>query len=101
MKRFLVILGLLSIAACTRSSDVILADGSAGKAVKCPGLVLDMSDCYRRASEECPRGYQVVTGDESYYGNFNYAYLGGTYAFPAATAYSMPIVRRNILVKCN
>jgi hypothetical protein len=51
---------LLPLAGCISASPTILPDGTRGYAIRCNGTARDIQDCYMRAGEMCPGGYDVV-----------------------------------------
>ena len=67
MRRATLIFGvLLVLVSCTTSEKVRLPDGSTGYNISCDGMVQSMGDCFAKAGELCPKGYDVyASGNES------------------------------------
>lgn len=42
------------------SEEMVLPDGSKGHNISCDGTVLSMGDCYKKAGELCPSGYDIL-----------------------------------------
>lgn len=62
---FLILVGLpLALAACTTARQTALPGGGQGYAIGCSGIQHTMDDCYARAAEMCPAGYDIVAADE-------------------------------------
>lgn len=90
---------ILFLAACTRASEIHLADGSEGYQISCHGAAQTMMDCFRRAGEECPQGFALWNGANEGQ-SFGTEYGTGSRKYPDWVAYGMTTNRRSILVKC-
>ena len=105
MKTALVLALFLVATGCTRSSDIVLADGKPGKLIKAPGMLLTIHDAYARAGRECPNGF-VVMNEAGEAHPYSFAYGSGSeggdrsVGYPDFVASSHPIPRRSIIVRC-
>ena len=117
MKNLLVILSLSSLVmACAQATPVTTPSGNRGFSVSCGAARLD--DCYAKAGEVCPSGYEILDQQGSRYlgqlstGNA-YANSGGNafanrmnaqanYNSSAQANYSsIPMMTRNqLLIEC-
>lgn len=96
-------IGLLALSACATSEGMVLPDGSQGQSISCDGTMLSMGDCYQKAGDLCPRGYDILGQDGQavplgYSGgqlSGNTAYVQGGYV----TTYGM-VVTRDLYVRC-
>ena len=82
MFRFaLSIAALLVVGACTTAREMAVPGSAEGYMIGCGGIQHTMADCYAKAAETCPGGYDIV----------------------GATAESVPIINpyeRTMMVKC-
>ena len=60
-------------------------------AISCNGLANDISDCFRRLSEECPTGYQMAGN----YGESNPFFMG-----TGANISGGAVVKRTVIAVC-
>ena len=51
---------LATLAGCVTARPLTLPSGQHGQAISCPGTLRSMADCYVKAGEVCPAGYDVV-----------------------------------------
>jgi hypothetical protein len=66
MKNLLVILSLSSLVmACAQATPVTTPSGNRGFAVSCGAALLD--ECYAKAGEVCPSGYEILDQQGSRY----------------------------------
>lgn len=56
----MVVVGSLSLGACTTWKPVVLPSGQHGYTVDCSGTNLSWSHCYRKAGRACPHGYDIT-----------------------------------------
>jgi hypothetical protein len=54
------ILLCLALTACVTARPLTLPNGQRGQAISCPGTLRSMADCYVKAGEACPAGYDVI-----------------------------------------
>lgn len=69
------------VTACTTARPMALPGGGQGYMVGCNGIQHTMADCYAKAAEICPTGYDIVS----------------------ATAESVPVINpyaRTMMVRC-
>lgn len=94
-KLLLSILFLLS--ACATSSEFITPDGSKAYSINCSGSMLSITQCYSKAGELCPNGYDVLRANEKDYGastNLMYDRDGNAYPFTARN------IQRRMVIRC-
>jgi hypothetical protein len=60
MKPSLAVLLCLALAACVTARPLTLPNGQSGQAISCPGTARSVADCYIKAGEVCPHGYDIV-----------------------------------------
>lgn len=64
MYRFLILgVALVALAGCISASKTVLPDGRQGQIVSCPGLANSLADCWAKAGQICPKGYEIVGTD--------------------------------------
>lgn len=51
-----------AVSACVSSDPITLPSGAPGQVIGCGGMFNSMLDCYRKAGEVCPHGYDIVGG---------------------------------------
>jgi hypothetical protein len=90
----------LALSACALNRPMTLPDGSQGQMISCPGSLQSMGDCYQKAGEICPLGYDIVGGGTEAtpfaFGNATVGPHAGT-----ATYSSGAIVQRSLMVRCH
>lgn len=99
MKRLVAVLfgvavtvGGLSLASCAVSKSVVMPSGQHGYTVNCSGAALSWADCYQKAGETCPQGYDVADKSDEH---------GGPVV--AANRYGLfgaPVMDRTMLIQC-
>jgi hypothetical protein len=93
MRIVLACLVVVSLAGCgVTSRPLTLPSGQHGQAIACPGAVRSMADCYVKAGEVCPAGYDIVDA--------------GSEAHPMVVATSGTlvggsVVSRSLIVQCH
>lgn len=91
MKKIVFLL-TVCLTACTVSKQITGPDGETLHHVNCSGTMLSWADCYEKAGELCPHGYEVqnVIGQNA----------GSTASFNQFGFYSSPIITREIFITC-
>ena len=84
--------GLSGLCACTTARPIGLANGTKGQLIGCSGVQHSMNDCFIKAGEICPAGYDVVSGGEGYGSNSKFAALGGN---------NVGAIDRSLIVHCH
>ncbi len=92
MRMILGILALAMLSACTTVRPMTLSDGSQGQRIACSGVQHSMDDCYVKAGQVCPGGYDVAGGGQGYGTNSILAASGGTNLGP---------IDRSLIVRCH
>lgn len=77
MKR-LIVLALIALSACTKHAAIPSRDGRQAYLVECRGAALSWTDCYKKAAELCPAGYDVTEKDSGHEAQGNLAFSQGT-----------------------
>jgi hypothetical protein len=72
---------------CVSATPTTLPDGTAGQIIRCNGRYSSIADCYQKAGETCPAGYDIVGGAAEAQ-PFAVA-SGGTFAAGATASRSM------------
>lgn len=63
MKHLLVVAAALVLGGCVTARETTLPNGARGEVISCNGIQHSMADCFARAGDDCPQGYDVVGGD--------------------------------------
>jgi len=84
------------LSACVSAQALVLPDGSSGQAISCNGLAHSINDCYAKAGEMCPIGYDILSGgsESRQVGFASINAYGGS-------AFSGPVIKRSLLVRCH
>lgn len=66
MKHIVVLLSftLLALAGCVSARPMTMPSGARGEMISCNGIQHSMADCFARAGDDCPNGYDVVGDDQ-------------------------------------
>jgi hypothetical protein len=62
----LCMLALLVLAACANAHPSALPGGGTGYAIGCSGIQNTMDDCYAKAAQICPAGYDVAAATQEF-----------------------------------
>lgn len=93
MKRNIAILAFIAaLAGCAASHQTVMPDGSRGLSINCSGPALSWNQCYEKAGDKCPHGYDIVRQDGD----------GGNASFGAGSGWAAGGVSntRTLLVTC-
>ena len=82
---------VLTLSACVTSRPVMLANGTHGFAINCPGDARDIAECTNKAAQACGGAYQMVDRDGS---------VVGSAIPPANNVFYMGAVHRTLIIKC-
>jgi hypothetical protein len=77
---------------CTTARPIGLPSGDQGEIIRCNGIQHSLEDCYIKAGEVCPNGYDVLTGGETFGPNSKLAALGGN---------NVGAIDRSLIVHCH
>lgn len=104
MKVIFGLLGIVLLAGCATSKQIVGPNGTPAHAIRCGAAVADA--CLEKAGEVCPKGYIVLNSRGSQYlGQYGTGSVGGSWN-PAGgsfsgSATSMPLISPNsMLVEC-
>jgi hypothetical protein len=101
--KLVVVLALTFLVGCAMADEMVLPDGTKGYNISCDGTVLSMGNCYKKAGEICPRGYDVLAqGGEANPIGSSFGQLSGTPSYVQGgyvTQYGM-VVTRDLYVRC-
>lgn len=92
MKPIIAALLVLSLAGCAMSRQTVMPDGSRGLSINCSGAAMSWNQCYEKAGDKCPHGYNIVRQDGD----------GGNASFGAGAGWVASGVSntRTLLVTC-
>jgi hypothetical protein len=62
--KHIVVLVAFALAGCVTARQMTMPSGAHGEAISCNGIQHSMADCFERAGDDCPAGYDVVGGDQ-------------------------------------
>lgn len=77
---------------CAAAHQTVMPDGRHGLSINCSGGAMSWNQCYEKAGEKCPGGYDIISKD----GDGGNAVAGGNSSFWAAGAANT----RTLLVAC-
>lgn len=82
----------IALAGCSVARPMTLPNGAQGMLIGCNGIYLSMSDCYLKAGQTCPRGYDIigVNGEAV-----------PMIAVSAGSAVGTSIVSRSLMIRCH
>lgn len=66
----------LVLSGCAASHQTVMPDGSRGLSINCSGSALSWNQCYEKAGDKCPHGYNIVSKDGDN-GNASFGAGGG------------------------
>ncbi len=95
---------VLTLTGCAITSEQYLADGSKGYGISCNGLANSINTCFEKAGQLCgSRGYEVLNRDGSTSQMAiasGSAYVNSAGGYASSSGSSVPLITRNIMVKC-
>lgn len=80
-----------SLSGCAVSHQTVMPDGRQGLSINCSGSAMTWNQCYEKAGEQCPHGYDIVSKD----GDNAAMAGGGNGAWAASSA-----TTRSLMVAC-
>lgn len=69
---------VLGLTGCVTADPIMSPGGKQGFAISCDGTARSMTDCYKKAAEVCPKGYNVVDKNSESGFSANAYYVGNT-----------------------
>ena len=91
--RFYTLVGAaIALSGCAIAHHTVMPDGRQGLSINCSGSAMSWNQCYEKAGDSCPHGYDVVTKD----GDGGNATAGGNGTFFAASAANT----RSMMISC-
>jgi hypothetical protein len=81
-----------SLTGCVTARPLTLPGGQQGQVISCPGMVRSMADCYEKAGEACPAGYDIIDAS------------GESHPMVVANGGSLfagSMVNRSLMVRCH
>lgn len=61
MKNLTILVSLVTfLLGCASASKVMTPSGKMGYSIECNGTAVSMTVCYEKASDVCPRGYNII-----------------------------------------
>lgn len=96
-RRLAITFMILPLAACATADEMVLPDGNKGYNISCDGAFLSMGDCYKKAGELCPRGYDLFaqSNEANSLGYSTGQFIGGGFV----TTYGS-VILRDLYVQC-
>lgn len=64
-KRAAILCAVIGLSGCASAQRVQLSGSTAGYRVSCSGIQHRLADCYTKAAQVCPAGYDVISKDLS------------------------------------
>jgi hypothetical protein len=93
MWRSVALLALMAaLTGCVTARPLTLPSGAQGEVIRCNGMARSMADCYEKAGEACPRGYDIVDASgeaQPLLVATNSSLIGGS------------VVHRSLMVQCH
>ena len=102
-RRSIAVVSMLPLLGCAMADEMVLPDGTKGYNISCDGAILSMGDCYKKAGDLCPQGYDLLGqgGEANPFGyssgqvSGNALYVQGGYV----STYGA-IITRDLYVQC-
>lgn len=91
MRTIVIVASMALLAGCVTAKQTVAPDGRPAYSISCNGGTHDLGDCYSKAGEMCPSGFNVVAGES---GGTNFIGASG------GTFYGGTIPKRTIIVEC-
>ena len=82
----------LTMSGCAVSRQVVMPSGQHGYTINCSGAAMTWANCYEKAGDTCPQGYDVAEKSDEH---------GGPVV--AANRYGLfgaPVMDRTMLIQC-
>lgn len=96
LRKLITLIGLTVLTACAGAQETVAPDGRKAYALDCGGGGRTWAMCLTRAGEVCPRGYDVIAGNNSAGGQM----VGATANAYGATLFGAPVIDRSMLIAC-
>lgn len=92
MKKWIALSAVVALSGCAVSHKTVMPDGRQGLSINCSGTAMSWNNCYEKAGEQCPHGYDIISKD----GDGGNAMAGGGSGFWAAGSANT----RSLMVTC-
>lgn len=92
MRIEILVSAVFALSGCAIAHPTVMPDGRQGLSINCSGSAMAWNQCYEKAGDNCPHGYDVVSKD----GDGNNAVAGGNGTFFAASATNT----RSMMISC-
>jgi hypothetical protein len=63
MKLIYAVMAVIGLSACAVANKTIGPDGRQAISINCSGAALAWNQCYEKAGDMCPRGYDIISKD--------------------------------------
>jgi hypothetical protein len=63
MKLIGVVIAVIGLSACAVASRTVAPDGRQAISINCSGAALAWNQCYEKAGDMCPHGYDIISKD--------------------------------------
>ena len=87
----LIVLVVAMFGGCAVAHQTVMPDGRKGLSINCSGSAMTWNNCYEKAGEQCPGGYDIISKDGDGTSGFG---AGNGWAFGSAAS------TRTLLVAC-
>lgn len=57
------ILVAVGLTGCAAAHKTVMPDGRAGLSINCSGAAMSWNQCYEKAGDKCPNGYDIISKD--------------------------------------
>lgn len=57
------VLLVVALAGCAAAHKTVMPDGRTGLSINCSGAAMSWNQCYEKAGDKCPHGYDIISKD--------------------------------------
>ena len=100
MKKCLLILVLLITACEVQPQQFVGPNGKKAYTMKCNGMGRTMEDCYKKAGEVCPKGYNIIDKSDQITGLISNAAVNNSYNSAYGTATTTVAHQSILAIEC-
>lgn len=54
---------MAGLGGCAAAHQTVMPDGRAGLSINCSGAAMSWNQCYEKAGDRCPHGYDIISKD--------------------------------------
>jgi hypothetical protein len=63
MKIMAALASAVVLSGCAVSHQTVMPDGRKGLSINCSGSAMSWNQCYEKAGDQCPNGYDIISKD--------------------------------------